>query len=145
MTFIELSRKFTFVREAGQNHGKRVEAIQRWCGGQPGESWCCYFITMLLDIWFGGNSPIPRLGACEDVHQLAIQHGWMVTDPAPGDLFFYLTDTGHAHHIGLVTTTGPLMGLAGNTSADGASVDGDGVYEHQISAHAFARIPDLAA
>jgi len=65
-----VARQFLFVREASiQNTGQRVEAIQKWGGGIKGESWCCYFATMVLDICFQGKSPIPRLGACQDVYK----------------------------------------------------------------------------
>jgi hypothetical protein len=37
MTLVELARKFRGVREAGPNKGLRVEAIQHWSGGQPGD------------------------------------------------------------------------------------------------------------
>jgi hypothetical protein len=128
---VAIARQFLFVREAAeQNTGQRVEAIQKWSGGQKGESWCCYFATMVLDIAFQGNAPIPRLGACEDVHQLAIKNDWLVTEPIEGDLFLRLTPEGHAHHVGLVTENG--NGIAGNTSEDGSSSNGDSVVEHPI-------------
>jgi hypothetical protein len=122
------ARRFLFVREAGANHGARVEAIQHWCGGQPGESWCCYFATMILDLMYLGAAPIPRLGACQDVLNLAVKQGWVVATPVPGDLFILVNDDGHAHHIGFVTNA--TDGLSGNTSADGMSSNGDGVHEH---------------
>lgn len=143
MTLVEFLRKLTYIREASANRGLRVEAIIHWCGGEAGQSWCCYFVTWLLDIWFSGNSPIPRGGVCEDVHQLAKRNGWLVTTPCPGDLFLYLTPAGVAHHIGFVTGVGPLIGLAGNTSEDGTSINGDGVHEHAISATTFVRVPGL--
>ncbi len=134
---VDIARQFLFVRESTQNHGQRVEAIQRWCGGQPGESYCCYFATMILDICYQGAAPIPRLGACEDVHQMAKQKGWLTETPSVGDLYLFLDQTGHAHHIGIVTTTLPLAGIAGNTSPDGTSSNGDGVHEHQIHSTTF--------
>lgn len=143
---IEIARLFSFVREAqsqGQNHGLRVEAIQRWCGGQPGLSWCAYFATMMLDIAFQGNAPIPREGSCEAIHQLATANGWIVDTPEPGDLVLSINSAGIAHHIGIVTQADPLTSIAGNTSKDGTSSNGDGVYEHHISpdAKVFVRYP----
>lgn len=120
------------MREAGQNKGQRVEAIQHWSGGQPGDSWCCQFATMVLDIFYAGNAPIPRLGACQAVHDLAKKNGWLIMNPSVGDLFLYVNDADHAHHIGIVTVLQPLTGIAGNTSADGSSSNGDRVAEHQI-------------
>jgi hypothetical protein len=127
----DISRQFLFVREAGQNKGQRVEAIQHWSGGIAGASWCAYFATMILDICFEGNAPIPRQGAVQGIYDLAKQKGWMVIDPQKDDIFIYVNDVDHAHHIGFITENG--NGIAGNTSSDGKSSNGDGVYEHQIS------------
>lgn len=133
---VEVARQFLYVREAqslGQNKGQRVEAMQRWCGGQPGESWCAYFATMVLDICFQGESPIPRLGAVEDIHQLAIKNGWLVAEPQPGDLVLSVNSVNHAHHIGICSETDPLTTIAGNTDATGQSSNGDRVAEHLVS------------
>jgi hypothetical protein len=136
---IDIFRLFLFVREAKeQNTGLRVEGIQRWCGGQRGQSWCCYLATMVLDIAFQGNSPIPRLGAVQDVYDLAKQKkGCRILLPnevaQPGDLFLYVNEADHAHHIGMITQIGGAVGIAGNTSEDGASSNGKGCYEHGIS------------
>lgn len=129
----DIARQFLFVREAGQNTGQRVEAIQKWSGGSPGDSWCCEFATMVLDICFEGNSPIPRLQSCQDVYDLAKKNKWLTTTPVEGDLFIYVNNVDHAHHIGIVTKTGGGIGIAGNTSEDGSSSDGTGVFEHSIS------------
>jgi len=126
--FLWFIRQFHYVREAKeQNTGQRVEGIQRWGGGEKGQSWCCYWATMMLDIWYDGAGPIPRLGLCEDVHDLAKKNGWITDEPEPGDIVLSVTDTGHAHHIGIVTSSDPLKSIAGNTSADGVSSNGDGV------------------
>lgn len=137
---VETARQFLFVREAEiQNTGQRVEAIQHWSGGVRGMSWCAFFATMVLDIAFQGNAPLPRTGLCEDLHQLAQQRDWLVdlAHALPGDLFLYLDATGHAHHVGMLTeqnATSPTgwFGIAGNTSADGTSSNGNGVYEHAL-------------
>lgn len=127
----DIARQFLFVREAGQNKGNRVEAIQQWGGGMEGQSWCCWFVTMVLDICFEGNAPIPRLGACQTVYELAKAHNWLVTTPVKDDIFLYVNDADHAHHIGIVTENDE--GIAGNTSADGKSSNGDRVAEHGLS------------
>lgn len=128
----EIARQFIFVREAGANKGQRVEAVQHWGGGNPGDSWCAWFATMVLDICFQGSSPIPRLGAVQSVYDLAKKNGWMTSAPTNNDIFIYVNDDDHAHHIGFVTFPG--VGIAGNTSADGKSSNGDRVAEHEISA-----------
>ena len=141
---VVVARQFAFVREAqsvGQNRGIRVEAIQHWSQGQFGDSWCAEFATMVLDLCFQGNAPIPRGGSCQAIYDLAKAKGWVSNVPAPGDLFLYVNDADHAHHVGIVTGADPLVGIAGNTSKDGTSSNGDGVYEHAITAHVFVHYP----
>lgn len=141
MTPVDIFRLFLFVREieGQQNTGQRVEAIQKWCGGQKGESYCCYLATMVLDLFYQGKSPIPRLGACQDVYNMAREkkNGTRVLadneTPKIGDLFLYVNTQDHAHHIGMVTKDGGGIGIAGNTSPDGTSSNGSGVFEHSIS------------
>jgi len=130
---VVLARQFIFVREAGANHGQRVNAIQKWCGGSDGESWCMYFATMMLDIAFQGAAPIPREGSCEVVHQLAARNGWLSPKAAVDDLVLSINDQGLAHHVGIVSKVDPLMSVAGNTSEDGASSNGDRVAEHVLN------------
>ena len=89
---VAIARLFLHVREAGPNTGQRVEAIQKWCGGKSGESWCCYFVTMVLDLCYAGQSPIPRQGACQGVYDLAKQKGWVTATPSVGDIYLYVTD-----------------------------------------------------
>jgi hypothetical protein len=127
-----IARQFLFVREALANKGQRVEAIQKWSGGIAGQSWCAYFATMILDICFQGNSPIPRLGACQDIYNLAKKNGWLTTFPVQDDIYLYVDENDHAHHIGIITSSKENIGIAGNTSADGTSSNGDRVAEHKL-------------
>lgn len=149
MKILDIALLFDFVREipGQQNKGQRVEAIQRWGGGRPGDSWCAYLVTMVLDLYFKGKSPIPRLGRVQDIYNMAKAKGWLVTDPQPGDLFIFVNDQDHAHHIGWVTIKIPLTGFAGNTSADGMSSNGDRAAEHELHvapAHIkFIRVPGV--
>lgn len=130
----EVARQFLFVRESStQNTGNRVEAIQKWCGGLKGESYCAYFDTMVLDICFQGNSPIPRLGSCQAIYGLAKEKGWLTDKPVKDDLFLYVDDNDHAHHTGIGTVDGGKTGIAGNTSEDGTSSNGTGIFEHDLT------------
>jgi hypothetical protein len=142
----DIARQDLFVREIPQNRGQRVEAIQHWCGGQSGDSWCCYFVSYVLDKCYQGNSPIGRQGSCQYVYDLAKQNNWLVDKPLKDDLFLYIDDNDHAHHIGIVTVDGGLYGIAGNTSADGTSSNGDGVHEHGLINNPthikFVRVPN---
>lgn len=129
----DIARQFLYVREASvQNTGNKVEAIQKWCGGLKGESWCAYFATMVLDICFQGNSPIPRQGSCDNILELGKKNGWITNTPVKDDLFLYVNGD-DAHHIGIITEDGGKIGIAGNTSEDGGSSNGTGVFEHAIS------------
>lgn len=127
-----LARKLKYVREVPANRGQRVEAIQKWCGGVAGESWCCDFATMVLDVVFEGKSPVPRTGSCDVVLSLAKSENWLTTAPAKGDLFLLLHDEHDAHHIGFVADAlgapDHFTEISGNTNNDGSS-DGNGVYE----------------
>lgn len=140
---IEVARLFLFLRETTQNQGQRVNAVQVWSGGQSalGTSWCAWFVTMVLDLAYQGNAPIPREGVAQDVRQRCIDNGWAVSTPSVGSLYFYVDANDHAHHVGLVTILDPLTGISGNTSADGSSSNGDRVAEHQITATHFATLP----
>lgn len=143
LSLTDFLRNFTFLREAGQNKGQRVEAIQHWCGGTPGQSWCCYFITFGLDVCYAGSAPIKRLGACQDVYDIAkrgengVRLLAQAETPLKDDLYLFVNDEGHAHHIGVVTTDTKygdtiFNGLAGNTSEDGKSSNGDRAAERPI-------------
>lgn len=145
---VSIARQFRFVRELPQNRGQRVEAIQRWCGGVPGDSWCMYFVSMVLDLCYQGKSPIPRTGSCDVALATAKSNGWVTTTPAPGDLFFRVRPDApdDAHHVGFVTQVYPdrIGSIAGNTSKDGLSSNGDGVYEHDLRLSptlVFVRVP----
>lgn len=138
---VDIARLFLFVREAGANAGARVEAIQRWGNGHVGDSWCAYWATMVLDLAYQGKAPIPRTGVCQTIYELAQANGWVATTPSVGDLFLYVNAGNHAHHVGFVTSIAPLIGIAGNTSADGTSNNGDRVAEHGIAATVFVHYP----
>lgn len=149
MSVLGIARLFLYVREAGANRGQRVEAIQRWSGGSPGDSWCCYFATMVLDLYYRGKPPVPRTGSCDVVLALARDQHWMTDVPQPGDLYLRLNSPSDAHHVGFVTTpivNGMFGQISGNTSMDGLSSNGDGVYERHVKLPppekiAFVRLP----
>ncbi len=136
---VDIARQFLYVREAGANHGLRVEAIQHWSGGQPGDSWCCEFVWMVFDLCYQGECPFDRVQSVQALWDTCAANGWTVDAPQAGDLFFYMNDAGHMHHIGIWSGDG--NGIAGNTSEDGTSNNGDRVAEHAVSATHFARIP----
>lgn len=134
-----IARRFGFVREVGgPNDGTWVNFIQRFSHGLVGQSWCAYFVSLVLDIAYRGHSPLPKNGVCFYLLLEARRKGWVVGTPQVDDLFFYVGTPGNdqsAHHIGIVTQVPAfqLAGIAGNTSADGLSSNGDGVYEHALN------------
>lgn len=133
------ARLFLFVREVGgANKGLWVGIFQRFVGIDPGQSWCAAFVCFVAAIIFEGkgNLPFPCTGVCEEIHQYAVKHDMVTTTPQPGDLYLFVDDTGHAHHVGFYTGrdgVGNAIGIAGNTSADGLSSNGDRVAEHPLN------------
>jgi hypothetical protein len=130
-----VARRFSFIRETlGPNRGFFVSFLQRLCHGQPGDSWCADFVSLVLEVAFMGAPPLPRTGSTQVMLHTAEQKHMVVTVPRPDDLYFYVNAEGVPHHVGIVTNTDPLRGIAGNTSEDGKSSNGTGVFEHEISA-----------
>ena len=130
-----LARKLKYLREAGPNSGLRVNGVQRWCDGHDGEPWCLYFATMVLDIAYEGQCAVKRMGSCEALHKIAFQKGWVTTTPGVADLALRVSNTGWAHHAYLLTDVSrpDVLGtISGNTSEDGLSSEGTGVFEHEV-------------
>lgn len=132
-----------FVRETlGPNRGVFVEAFQRITDSKPGDSWCASFVSAVLWICYQGAPPLPRTASCDVMWAIAEQYE--VSAPQPGDVFFRVRSPGDAHHVGIVTSLGPLLGIAGNTSVDGQSSNGTGVFEHSFKVTPethFVRLP----
>lgn len=149
MTVLDIARLFLHVRELAGNTGARVEGIQKWSGGKAGDAWCCHWLTMVLDLYFGGKSPLPRHGACDVILALCQSEGRMTETPLPGDIYFRLADPTNAVHVGFVTTplrAGKFGQISANTSPDGLSREGTGVFEREIpyvpGKIVFARLPE---
>jgi hypothetical protein len=71
-------------------------------------------------------------------------HGWVAPLPIVGDLVISIDPTnGKGHHIGICTETNPFTTIAGNTSEDGKSREGTGVFEHEMTMRnkVFVRLP----
>ena len=132
---VTIARQFRYVRELTGNTGQRVEAIQRWSGGKPGDSWCAYFVSLVLDICYQGHAPIERTGSCDDILRVAQDANWVQKSPQPNDIYLRVRGATDAHHVGFVCSIQPdgkIVQISGNTSADGLSSNGDGVYERAI-------------
>lgn len=154
MMVLDIARLFLFVRELPGNKGLRVEAIQKWGGGSAGDSWCAWFVTMVLDLRDQGKCPLARTGSCDVILQWARANKCIVTEPQPGDVYLVVRteNPNDAHHTGLVTTmlyddnnVRKFGQISGNTSEDGTSDNGDRVAERAIkyrpANHVFVRVP----
>lgn len=148
----DIAEQYAFVRETlGPNRGVFVESIQRISDNRPGESWCMSFVSMCLWIAYQRQPLLPRTGACAVAYAVAKQSGWITQTPVRGDVFFRLdVATDHAHHTGFVAKTYPndptrVSAIAGNTSADGLSSNGVGVFTHDLTkgpSLVFVHLPD---
>lgn len=139
-----IARRLNFIRETdGANRGAWVEFLQRFSHGVPGDSWCADFVSLCIDVAYHGLPPVVRSGST--VLMLASGKNYAVTQPQPDDLYFFVRPDGTPHHVGIVTGIAPLTGIAGNTSASGASSNGTGVFEHEIDVEpagiVFVRLP----
>jgi hypothetical protein len=157
MTIVEIARLFKIVHERPgvQNEGMMVEAVQRWSGGRKGDSWCCYMVCLWLDLWYGDRvwpGEMQRTGVCQEMYEWAKAHAATVELPRIGDLCLVVNEDDHAHHIRLVTDVGAETAdmIAGNTSEDGHSSNGDRVAERafpfqpSVGKHVYVRIPRAA-
>ena len=140
------ARRWLFVREVGgPNRGVWVELFQQFTGGVRGDSWCADWLSFVLSKVCGGytNSPLPRTGSCDVIYQHAKSEGWTRTTGGLGNVYVFVDGNDHAHHCGFDTTAAGLLvpsGIAGNTSADGSSDNGDRVAEHALRVAAPGRI-----
>lgn len=144
-----MARRLAFVRETqGANRGAWVEFMQRFCDGVPGDSWCADFVSLVLDVAYYGRPPLRPTGSTRAMLAEGTAKGYLLPEGAAneaGDLYFFLRADGAPHHVGIVTTAGrPPIGIAGNTSEDGSSPNGTGVFEHALPAGArvaYLRLP----
>lgn len=148
MDTITVFRQFLFVRETeGPNRGRFVDAFNQFTGAPMGSSWCASALCFVLWMARQGSPGLPITASTEELRQAAKAAGLVVMTPLPGDIVLSIDPaTGMAHHVALVTVATPLTAIAGNTSADGTSSNGDRVAEHQISAlnKVFVRLPTPA-
>jgi hypothetical protein len=132
-----IARRLNFVRETqGPNAGAWVNGFQRYCHGKSGDSWCADFVSFVMDFAYYGNAPLKLTGSTRDMLAEATSKNLRSPKPVIDGLFFYVNADGTPHHVGIVSDvlpTGVVMGIAGNTSEDGVSSNGTGVFEHAIS------------
>lgn len=149
-SIVAVARRFGFMREVGgENHGLWVHFVLWFTGNEEGDSWCMAFVSLVLFIVYRGKPPIIRTAVCEVALSDARHKGYVVTAPRVGDLVFSINASGHAHHVAIATggiTDAELPVIAGNTSDDGKSSNGTGVFEHPVTTadKVYARLPEAA-
>lgn len=138
-----VARRFLFAREDGPNHGYWVDFFQRFTGNAEGDSWCASFVSRVDDIATKGKMRLLKSASTQAMLSDARMKGYVVPEPAVDDIVFSIRPDGIPHHVGIVTAINPLTSVAGNTSEEGTSSDGTGVFEHTISAEQkiFVRLP----
>lgn len=154
---IPIARLYLYFREARNpdgttsNRGLRVEAVQHMANGAFGDSWCMEALWDWLDFFFANaeDAGIPRQQSVQSFREFCQGKGWQIdlARVQPGDVVVSVDANNHGHHIALVTVMTPLTAIAGNTSADGISSNGDRCAEHPISPanKEFYRIPGVVA
>lgn len=139
-----VARRFLFVREAdGPNAGHWVSFFQRFTGNPEGDAWCASFVCVVDDIATKGKRRLRRTASTREMLADLQRRNLIVSAPRVDDLVFSVDSTGIPHHVAIVTATNPLTTVAGNTSEDGTSSNGTGVFEHTVSAahKVYARLP----
>ena len=144
---------FLFVKEQplGSNKGRWVEAIQR-VGNSPQigkDPWCASFVTMVLDIAYGGKNPLPATASCDVLLEHARKKGWLRDAPELDDVGLRLKSPTDADHAFIVASVRPgdVDTVEGNTKDDGAR-EGYEVCERtrplEKGRYVFIRVPRVA-
>lgn len=140
--FVATARKYAWARETGPNTdgGGFVDQCLAALGLPPGNSWCaaavCWWVKETCD----------RLGVKVEFRRsaralglLEKNPGLVVANPQPGDLVVW-DHGGGLGHVAVLTdivkvagALAALAAIAGNTSADGHSRNGDRVAEHGVN------------
>lgn len=134
-----------YIRETEPNAGPRVFGLQLWGGGSMRDNWCAEFVSVVFDMVFGGYSPFGLTTACEEYRAIARAKGWLTDDATKvkaGDLILSIDPTTKlAHHIAIAVDAllpqfndgaASITAVAGNTSPDGLSTNGTGVFYHPV-------------
>ncbi len=129
-----IARRFDFVRETeGPNKGYWVAFFLHFTGNEEGDSWCASFVSVCDWIATKGKMRVKKTASTGEMLAIARSRDQVVTTPQVDDLVFSVHPDGTPHHVAIVTGTTPLTAIAGNTSEDGTSSNGDRVAEHVIS------------
>ena len=133
------ARSFLHVRETGPNVGEpEILGWQTRLGCEPGDSYCaCFTCCMVRDIDPGNPLKLSASALHLYSNNPALQIK-SLDDLQPGDIVVWDHGSGKGH-VAIATATTKVMGkllyfsaIAGNTSADGKSANGDRVAEHDV-------------
>jgi hypothetical protein len=143
---VATARKYRNAREsAGPNtdNGGFIDQCLAAIGGHPGQSWCAAAVSAFV------KETAEQMGIKVNFHpslsalrMLSKNPDLVVTDPQPGDIVIWdhtVDPAKPAGHVGILTDVvrvdGQVAGMeaiAGNTSPDGKSREGTGVFEHAV-------------
>lgn len=114
---------------ANSNSGPEIDQWLAFVHQPPGSSYCAAFVSsMVHDARVGlGMDALRFKKSASALHLLELNADLKTDDPQPGDLIIF----DHGHGLGHVAIkTGSTTSIAGNTSPDGRSRNGTGVFEH---------------
>jgi hypothetical protein len=132
-TLISVARAHLWVREyGGPNRGQGVEAILALVHLKAGAPWCAAFVAYIGHAVLGVAWPLPLVGGCATIGDVARAKKLIRTTPQAGDVFILHLPAkrrfGHTGFVTVVHADGSCGTIEGNTSSDG-SPEGTGVFE----------------
>ena len=125
------ARSYAGVEEdpRGSNRGPLIDHWNAFCGASQGDPWCAAFVCAVVHEArvFMRMQPLTLLVSASAMGLLKRNAALVVDSPMPGDLVVFDHGGGKGH---VAIVTGPGTSIAGNTSPDGTSREGYGVFEH---------------
>jgi hypothetical protein len=132
-TVINVALAMDWCVEVDSNRGQAVDAITRRCGLEPPQPWCACFVSWCGRAALGSLWPMPMVGGCATLGEIATQRGWLVAEPTFGAIFLlWSAELNRYRHTGFVTaweadSDTHWTTIEGNASPDG-SPEGTGVF-----------------
>lgn len=113
----------------GSNSGPLIDHWLAFVGAKPGDAWCSAFACAVVheSRVLLGMHPLTFRVSAGALSLLSKNQTLVTTDPQSGDLIVWDHGQGKGH---VSIKTGPDTHIAGNTSPDGKSRQGYGVFEH---------------
>ncbi len=133
---VATARKYQGVVEqppgSNSNSGPEIDQWLAFVHQPPGSSYCAAFACSVVhaartDLAMGALQCKKSASA---LHLLELNADLKTDDPQPGDLIVFDHGRGLGH---VAIKTGPSTSIAGNTSPDGKSRNGTGVFEYDPS------------